>query len=88
MSQPTRLAIEGALERKQLWVAMTNGRYWAVRRNGATKLWKTRPDNFSIPVKAGLRLATRIEQNSRVACMTDSGWKTAHFVISDTNPGA
>ena len=24
------------------------------RRNGATKLWKTRPDDFKIPVKHGL----------------------------------
>jgi hypothetical protein len=87
-TQATRLAIEGALERRQLWVAMAGGRYWTVRRNGVTKLWKTKPEAFSIPVKAGLRLATRIDQNSLVACMTDSGWKTAHFVISDTNPGA
>lgn len=25
-----------------------------VRRNGKTKTWKTRPDEFSIPVKHGL----------------------------------
>lgn len=25
------------------------------RRNGATKTWKTRPDEFRIPVKHGLR---------------------------------
>jgi hypothetical protein len=87
-TQPMRLAIEGALERGQLWAAMAGGRYWKLRRNGATKLWKTRPDAFNIPVKAGLRSAARIDQNSLVACVTDEGWKTAHFVISDTNPGA
>ncbi len=26
-----------------------------LRRNGATKTWKTRPDEFRIPVKFGLR---------------------------------
>lgn len=26
-----------------------------VRRNGQTQLWKTRPDDFRIPVKYGLR---------------------------------
>lgn len=25
------------------------------RRNGKTKTWKTRPDDFAIPVKRGLR---------------------------------
>ena len=38
-----------------------NGRYWHVafkrfnvRRTGKTKLWKTRPTEFRIPVKFGL----------------------------------
>jgi hypothetical protein len=30
-------------------------RWWTVRRNGQTKLWKTRPGEFQIPVKAGLK---------------------------------
>lgn len=37
-------------------------KYWKVstgrfgcRRNGKTKLWKTRPTEFKIPVKRGLR---------------------------------
>lgn len=29
-----------------------NCRVW--RRNGKTKVWKTRPDNFRIPVKYGM----------------------------------
>jgi hypothetical protein len=86
MSQATRLAIEGALERGKLWAAMAGGKYWKLRRNGATKVWKTRPDAFSIPVKAGMRACTRIDENSLVACVTDFGWRTAHFVVSDLNP--
>jgi hypothetical protein len=31
------------------------GEPYAYKRNGATKAWKTRPDEFSIPVKRGLR---------------------------------
>lgn len=30
----------------------TTGKIW--RRNGQNKLWKTRPDEFRIPVKYGL----------------------------------
>lgn len=50
-----RATIEQALDKGFLWALMSNGRYWRLRRNGATKLWKTRPSEFRIPVKAGLR---------------------------------
>lgn len=33
-----------------------------VRRNGKTKLWKTRPEEFEIPVKYGLYGYTYITQ--------------------------
>lgn len=32
------------------------------RRNGETKLWKTRPDEFRVPVKFGLRRCAYITQ--------------------------
>lgn len=36
------------------------------RRNGATKTWKTRPQEFSVPVKYGMRDYTHInERNAR-----------------------
>jgi hypothetical protein len=48
-------AIEAALDSGRVQAEMTNGRWWRVRRNGRTKLWKTRPGEFRIPIKAGLR---------------------------------
>jgi hypothetical protein len=48
-------AIEAALDSGRVQAEMTNGRWWRVRRNGATKTWKTRPGEFRIPIKAGLR---------------------------------
>jgi hypothetical protein len=84
--QGNRLAIEGALERGQLWAAIANGRYWLLRRNGKTQLWKTKPNAFSIPVKAGLKTCARIDQASHVACVTDANWEDAVFVVSETNP--
>lgn len=51
----TRTEIEQALDNGKLWARMGNGRYWQLRRNGSTQLWKTRPTEFRIPVKAGLR---------------------------------
>jgi len=34
------------------------------RRNGRTKTWKTRPDQFSIPVKYGLHSYGRIDHTN------------------------
>lgn len=39
----------------RVWAAMSNGKLWQCRRNGATQTWKTRPGEFRIPVKAGFR---------------------------------
>lgn len=60
----TRIEIETALAQGNLWVLMGNGNYWRLRRNGKTQFWKTRPDEFSIPVKAGLRACGRVTQDS------------------------
>lgn len=51
----TLAEVERALDARQLQVMMSNGRWWDCRRNGRTKTWKTRPGEFRIPVKAGLR---------------------------------
>jgi hypothetical protein len=34
------------------------------RRNGATKTWKTRPDDFRVPVKFGLREYSYIDHDN------------------------
>lgn len=47
--------VETALDQGRILARMSNGKLWATRRNGATKTWKTRPNEFRIPVKAGLR---------------------------------
>jgi hypothetical protein len=51
----TREQIEAALDAGQLYAKMTKGGAWRCRRNGATKLWKTRPNDFRIPFKCGLK---------------------------------
>lgn len=61
-----RALIEAMLDNGKLYVRMGNQRLWAARRNGATKLWKTRPADYSIPVKAGLKATGRVTETSRV----------------------
>lgn len=41
-----------------------DGRPLEVRRNGATKTWKTRPGEFKIPVKYGMYEYFYIDQNN------------------------
>ncbi len=46
--------IEAALKAGEItWCSAGNP--WMVRRNGVTKTWKTRPDEYKIPVKVGFR---------------------------------
>ena len=51
----TRNEIETALDQGRVEVQMNSRRWWKVRRNGKTHTWKTRPDEFRIPIKYGFR---------------------------------
>lgn len=74
--------VEIALDEDNLWALMQNGRYWKLRRNGQTKLWKRSPERFSIPVKAGLKSYGRIEETDSVTPLGGGG----DFVISRDDP--
>lgn len=59
--------IEEALDKRMLYVAIGKTvpiqRYWLVRRNGRTKLWKTSA-RFRIPFKAGLKVYGIIDETT------------------------
>jgi len=55
LTSMTLAQIEEHLAKGRIEAEMANGRFWRVRRNGRTQLWKTRPNDFRIPVKAGLK---------------------------------
>ena len=61
-----RVEIETALDNAQLYALMANGNYWLVRRNGRTKTWKTDKKRFRIPVKAGLKAYSAIDENTNL----------------------
>ena len=68
-SQPkpmTHLEIEALLSAGKISVLMSNGNYWRVRKNGQTKLWKTRPQDFYIPIKFGIRGYGKITNHSQI----------------------
>ena len=60
----TRNEIETALDRGTLKVRQRSGTLWSVRRNGRTQTWKTRPNDFRIPIKIGFRSYGYIDQDN------------------------
>jgi len=70
--------IESALDSGRISMRMGNGNLWRARRNGATKLWKTRPGEFRIPIKVGFNLFDYINENSVIGTIEN---RTATFVI-------
>lgn len=77
MTERTRQDMETALAKGHLWVAMANGRYWRLRRNGETRTWKRDAARFEIPCKAGLKSYCTVDNHN----LNSSGW-----VISETQP--
>ena len=51
----TRQNVEQLLSDGLIFVAMRNGNWWRIRRNGATKRWKRDASRIYIPFKAGLK---------------------------------
>ncbi len=56
--------IDTLLDSGKLFAEMANGRFWQLRRNGATKRLKRDASWFSIPCKAGLKACGRIEPHN------------------------
>ncbi len=77
-------AVEQALQSGAIWAQMANGRWWRVRRNGATKTWKTRPGEFRIPIKAGLRACTYLTQDSNIGFSNPQD--RPDFVVTSLDP--
>jgi len=51
----TRENIEQLLDAGRIEVAMRNGNWWKIRRNGQTKRWKKDPNRLYIPFKMGFK---------------------------------
>ena len=86
MTNVTQQYLENSLYNGELWCSMRSGRFWRARRNGQTKTWKTRPGEWRIPVKAGLRSCGAIWHSSTVAIVGEPNWRAAEFVISRGDP--
>ena len=50
-----RHEVESLLDARAIECAMANGRWWTIRRNGATQRWKKDTNRIRIPFKMGLK---------------------------------
>ena len=87
MSHPIGTTIEQALARGEVWALMRNGRYWKIRQNGAMRIWKTRPNEFRIPVKAGLKSCAYITEISQIGFANPQNKPDFLITSSDPNEG-
>lgn len=51
----TRQNIDELLDTHKLYAAIQNGRWYAMRRNGATKRWKRDASRIYVPFKFGFK---------------------------------
>jgi hypothetical protein len=56
--------------------------FWKCRRSGKTKLWKTRPDHFRIPIKAGMYESFELTHESDIGVDRSRG----DFVVAQDDP--
>jgi len=50
----TRENVDALLDARSIEIAMSNGNWWIIRRNGQTKRWKRDATRICIPFKMGL----------------------------------
>ena len=83
----TRANVDALLDARAIQVLMTNGRWWTVRRNGATKRWKRDPARIRIPIKAGLYVYGAItESDFRGNCpgaLDPTHWRIDPRILGD-----
>lgn len=58
-----RKRVEAALDAGRLEIAMRTGKWWKARRNGKTQLKIILPNDYSIPIKFGLKSCARLTPN-------------------------
>jgi hypothetical protein len=72
MAHITRDNIDQLLDAGMIEAATTHGKWWKLRRNGETKRWKRDASRIRIPVKAGFRDTTAIDESNFINGVLDS----------------
>ena len=73
MIKITRKNIDELLDSGNLYVAMKNGRWWRMRRNGKTKTWVRDNNRIRIPFKVGLKICGSITESDFIVDLSQFG---------------
>ena len=76
----TKAEADKAIDAGNIKALSAHKTWWKCRRNGMTKTWKTRPDEYSIPIKIGSKDYSYITQNT-IFCTPAEGQK-ADFLLN------
>jgi excisionase family DNA binding protein len=68
----TRDTVDMLLDAGSIEVAMSNGRWWRIRRNGATRRWKRDATRIYIPYKAGMYTYGNINEHDFINGVLDA----------------
>lgn len=75
----TRANIDALLDAGAIEAAMTSGRWWRIRRNGATRRWKRDADRIRVPIKCGFRTCGAIVEHD---FLVDGTLDTDHYRVA------
>ena len=75
----TRENLDALLDSGRIECAMSNGKWWRIRRNGSTRRWKRDPARIRVPYKAGFRSCGTIEESD---FNPDGSLKAAYFRVA------
>ena len=63
----TRETIDQLLDQGQIEIAMASGKWWRIRRNGATRRWKRDASRIHVPIKYGFKFCGAITETDFLA---------------------
>ena len=76
-----------AIDSGEVKALSSRGTWWSCRRNGKTKTWVTRPNDFRIPVKIGFRSCGYIYHDT-LFCQPGDGLKAEFLYNSMCKPAS
>jgi hypothetical protein len=79
----TRDNVDALLDSGRLEVAMHNGNWWKLRRNGQTKKWARDASRIRIPLKMGFRGTTDVDESHFGYGPNGDALNPSHFRIAE-----
>jgi len=79
----TRDNVDSLLDTGKLEIAMRNGNWWKLRRNGATKKWARGASRIRIPLKMGFRGTACVTESDFSHGPNNDALNPSHFRIAE-----